>query len=136
MILIFEDCDRSEAFQVTNGVKQGYVLVPALFSILFKAMLSRAFRNCKLGINIRYRTDGKLFNPKRLSAVTNGERDSSKNQSSRTTVPSTPVMNSSSWTDSQRPMIRASPSNIMETKMMYLLVSRPQETSTISRRSR
>ena len=75
MILIFEDGDRSEAFQVTNGVKQGYVLVSALFSIMFKAMLSRAFRNCKLGINIKYRTDGKLFNPNRLSAVTNGERD-------------------------------------------------------------
>ena len=110
--LIFEDGDRSEAFQVTSGVKQGCVLVPALFSIMFKAMPSRAFRNCKLGINIRFKTDGKLFNPNTLSAVTNGERDSSKNQSSRTTVPSTPVMNSSSWTDSQRPMTTASPSNL------------------------
>ena len=33
-------------------------------------MLSNAFRDCKLGIGIRYRTDGNLFNPRRLQAAT------------------------------------------------------------------
>ena len=67
---VLEDGDPSEAFQVINGVKQGCVLAPTLFSIMFSAMLSDAFRDYEPGINIRYRTDGKLFNPRRLQAVT------------------------------------------------------------------
>ena len=67
---VLEDGDSSEAFQVTNGVKQGCVLAPTLFSIMFSSILSDAFRDCKRGIDIRYRTDGKLFNTKRLQAVT------------------------------------------------------------------
>ncbi|VDM05850.1 unnamed protein product [Schistocephalus solidus] len=35
----------SEAFAVTNGVKQGCVLVPTLFSLMFSAMLMDAYRN-------------------------------------------------------------------------------------------
>ena len=33
-------------------------------------MLSDAFRDCESGINIRYRSDGKLFNLRKLQAVT------------------------------------------------------------------
>ncbi|VDM05195.1 unnamed protein product [Schistocephalus solidus] len=35
----------SEAFAVTNGVKQGCVLVPTLFSLMFSAMLMIAYRD-------------------------------------------------------------------------------------------
>ena len=60
----------SESFTVTNGVKQGCVLAPTLFSIMFSAMLSDAFRNGDVGIKINYRMDGKLFNLRRLKAKT------------------------------------------------------------------
>lgn len=42
----------------TNGVKQGCVLAPTLFSMMLLTMLFDAFRDCELGIDIRYRTDG------------------------------------------------------------------------------
>ena len=60
----------SESFTVTNGVKQGCVLAPTLFSIMFSAMLSDAFRNGDAGIKITYRMDGKLFNLRWLKAKT------------------------------------------------------------------
>ena len=40
----------SESFRVTNGVKQGCVLVPTLFSIFLSAMLDDAFRDMGDGI--------------------------------------------------------------------------------------
>lgn len=60
----------SEAFSVTNGIKKGCVLAPTLFSMMFSAMLSDAFQNSSLGVSLRYRTDGKLFNLQRLQVVT------------------------------------------------------------------
>lgn len=45
-----------------NGVKQGYLLAPALLS-MFTAMLSDVFCNDdETTIKIRFRTDEKLFN--------------------------------------------------------------------------
>eukprot|EP00745_Piridium_sociabile_P031931 TRINITY_DN5319_c0_g1_i2.p2 TRINITY_DN5319_c0_g1~~TRINITY_DN5319_c0_g1_i2.p2 ORF type:complete len:181 (-),score=46.77 TRINITY_DN5319_c0_g1_i2:857-1399(-) len=70
MARVLDDGDASEAFPVTNGVKQGCVLAPTLFSMMFSAMLTDAFRDSDAGISIRYRYDGKLFNPRRLKAVT------------------------------------------------------------------
>uniref|UniRef100_A0A8C5PLD5 Reverse transcriptase n=1 Tax=Leptobrachium leishanense TaxID=445787 RepID=A0A8C5PLD5_9ANUR len=67
---VLDDGDASKAFPVTNGVKQGCVLAPTLFSIMFSAMLSEAFQSTSLGVSLRYRTDGKLFNLRRLQAVT------------------------------------------------------------------
>ncbi|BHF72237.1 hypothetical protein SprV_0401530100 [Sparganum proliferum] len=52
----------SEAFAVTNGVKQGCVLAPTLFSLMFSAMLMDAYRDERPGIRIAYRTDGHLLN--------------------------------------------------------------------------
>ncbi|BHF79661.1 hypothetical protein SprV_0702278300 [Sparganum proliferum] len=52
----------SEAFAVTNGVKQGCVLAPTLFSFMFSAMLMDAYRDERPGIRIAYRTDGQLLN--------------------------------------------------------------------------
>ena len=60
--------ETSEPLPVTKGVKQGCVLPPSLFSLMFSAMLTDAFRDGDIGIGIRYRTDGKLFNLRRLQA--------------------------------------------------------------------
>ncbi|BHF85319.1 hypothetical protein SprV_1002848200 [Sparganum proliferum] len=56
----------SEAFAVTNGVKQGCVLAPTLFSLMFSAMLMDAYRDESPGIHIAYRTDGHLPNQRRM----------------------------------------------------------------------
>nr|VZI42937.1 unnamed protein product [Spirometra erinaceieuropaei] len=57
----------SEAFEVTNGVKQGCVLAPTLFSLMFSAMLMDAYRDERPGIRIAYRTDGHLLNHRRMN---------------------------------------------------------------------
>ena len=48
--------ETSEPFPVSNGVKQGCVLAPTLFSLMFSAMLTDAFRDGDVGIDLRYRT--------------------------------------------------------------------------------
>ena len=62
------DGEFSDPFPVANGVKQGYVLAPTLFSMMFYAMLTAAFQDGDNGIPIRYHFDGKLFNLRRLQA--------------------------------------------------------------------
>ena len=69
MVQVLDDGNASDPFPVTNGVKQGCVLAPTLFSLLFSAMLMDAFRDTSPGIPIRYRCDRKLLNPRRLQAV-------------------------------------------------------------------
>ena len=71
MAQVLDDGNASEPFPVTNGVKQGCVLAPTLFSLIFSALLTDAFEETSPGIPFRYRYDGKLFNPRRLQAVTN-----------------------------------------------------------------
>ena len=66
---VFDDGESSAPFPVTNGVKQGCVLAPTLFSMLL-SMLTDAFHYSDPGIYIRYRADGKLFHPRRLQANT------------------------------------------------------------------
>ncbi|BHF73887.1 hypothetical protein SprV_0401697100 [Sparganum proliferum] len=58
----------SEAFAVTNGVKQGCVLAPTLFSLMFSAMLMDAYRYERPppGIRIAYGTNGQLLNRRRM----------------------------------------------------------------------
>nr|VZI12193.1 unnamed protein product [Spirometra erinaceieuropaei] len=55
----------SEAFAVTNGVKQGCVLAPTLFSLMLSAMLMDAYRDERPGIRVGYRTGGQLLNHRR-----------------------------------------------------------------------
>ena len=64
--------DLSDPFAISNGVKQGCVLAPTLFSIFFSMMLRQATEdlNDDDSIYIRYRLDGNLFNLRRLQAHT------------------------------------------------------------------
>ena len=68
---VLDDGSSSEPFQVTNGVKQGCVLAPTLFSLMFSAMLTDAFRETSSGVPIKYKSDGTFFTLRRLQAVTN-----------------------------------------------------------------
>ena len=63
----------------------------ALFSMVFSAMLTDAFANCQDGLHLRYRTDGWIFNLRRLKSVTKWRRPSSETSYLLTTVPSTPT---------------------------------------------
>ena len=69
------DGEFSEPFEVTNGVKQGCVLAPTLFSMMFSAMLMDAFQDSDTGFPIRYRFDGSIFNLRRLQAKTKVQTD-------------------------------------------------------------
>ena len=54
----------------SNGVKQGCVLAPTLFSLLFTQMLSAALSQTEAGVKIHCRTDGDFFNLRRLKSYT------------------------------------------------------------------
>ena len=69
------DGEFSEPFEVTNGVKQGCVLAPTLFSMMFSAMLMDAFQDSDTGFPTRYRFDGNIFNLRRLQAKTKVQSD-------------------------------------------------------------
>nr|VZI44769.1 unnamed protein product [Spirometra erinaceieuropaei] len=56
----------SEEFAMTNGVKQGCLLTPNLFSLMLSAMLMDAYRDERPGIRIAYRTDGHLLTQRRM----------------------------------------------------------------------
>ena len=58
------------SFPISNGVKQGCILAPTLFSIFFSIMLREAKDDLPDGIYIRFRTDGSLFKLRRLLART------------------------------------------------------------------
>ena len=64
------DGQLSEKFSVDNGVKQGDIPAPTLFSIYLSALLWYAFHDCDKGVHIRFRTSGKVFNLRRMNAKT------------------------------------------------------------------
>lgn len=70
MARIVENGDVSDPFPVSNGVKQGCVMAPTLFSLMFASMLFSALSKSDAGITIRYRCDGRLFDLRRLKAKT------------------------------------------------------------------
>ena len=55
---------------IDNGVKQGDIPAPTLFSLYLAAMLWYAFNDCDIGVEIHFRTSGKVFNLKRLQSKT------------------------------------------------------------------
>ena len=69
------DGEFSEPFEVTNGVKEGCLMAPTLFSMMFSAMLMNAFQDSDTCFLIRYRFDGKIFNLRRLQAKTKMQTD-------------------------------------------------------------
>ena len=70
--LIRLNSNLSESFPIVNGVKQGCVLAPTLFSIFFGMILKNAMEalDGDNAVYIRYRLDGSLFNLRRLQAHT------------------------------------------------------------------
>ncbi|VDL94937.1 unnamed protein product [Schistocephalus solidus] len=59
----------SDAFTVTNGVNQGCILAPTLFSLMFSAMLMDAYRDEQPGIRIAYRTVGHHLNSRHMQTT-------------------------------------------------------------------
>jgi len=62
--------NHSKEFAVTNGVKQGCVLAPTLFSLYLLAMLEVAFKDSSDGVFIQTRQIADLFNIAHLKAKT------------------------------------------------------------------
>jgi len=60
--------DTSKEFAVSNGVKQGCVLAPTLFSLYLAAMLHVAFNDLHEGIFIQTRQNADLFNVSQFKA--------------------------------------------------------------------
>ena len=61
----------SEPFEIRSGVKQGCVLAPTLFWILFHILLKHAFDITTEGIYLRTRSDGRFVNLARPRVKTN-----------------------------------------------------------------
>ena len=66
--------EDSESFSVTNGVKQGCMLAPTLFSIFLSAMLDDAFRDEGDGVYIQSRQSADPFNVAHFRANTKTTR--------------------------------------------------------------
>ena len=69
--IVLDNGDTSDSFPVKNGVKQGCDFAPTLFSMVFAAMLHDASQDNDDGIQLKYRTDGEVFNLRPLNANTN-----------------------------------------------------------------
>jgi hypothetical protein len=67
---VMHESSTSEPFSISNVTKQGCVMAPVLFSLVFSAMLQDAFETNDKGISIRFRYDGGIFNLRRLQAKT------------------------------------------------------------------
>ena len=67
---VLYDGDQSGPFNINTGVKQGCVIAPTQFSICLAAFISLAAVDQAKGVGIIYRTDGELFNMRRLKAKT------------------------------------------------------------------
>lgn len=70
MARVSHEGDESKSFPVRNGVKQGCVLAPTLFNIVFSFLLSYANLDEDDGVFLRCRTSGGLFNVRRFRALT------------------------------------------------------------------
>ena len=66
------DGESTENFEVRTGVKEGCVIAPRIFSIFISAGLHLVLEKFSRGKDMQFmiRTDGKLFNLRRLKAKT------------------------------------------------------------------
>ena len=62
--------ELSKPFDVQNGVKQGCVLAPTLFSLFLSKVLDYAFAGCDKGITIQSRLGANLFNANQFKSTT------------------------------------------------------------------
>ena len=67
-VLCNGDCTNS--FNIPNGAEKGCVFAPILFNLLFLQALLHTVKDLDLGVYIRYRSDGSVFDLRRLSART------------------------------------------------------------------
>ena len=67
---VLYDGDQSGSFNINTGIKQGCVIAPTLFSIFLADFISLAAVDQAKVVGIIYRTDGELFNMRRLKAKT------------------------------------------------------------------
>lgn len=108
LVRVQDNGETTEPFSVSNGVKQGCVIVSTLFSLMFSAMLTDAFRDTNIDIGIRYQTVGSVFNLRRVQAKkTSFQQTPSTTSCLRTTVPSTIPRKppcSTAWTGSLTPV--------------------------------
>ena len=65
---VLSNGEHSNTFAISNGVKQGCVLAPDLFNLFFTQVLLHAVKDLNLGVYIKYRLDGSLFDLRQLSA--------------------------------------------------------------------
>ena len=70
---ILDSGQCSHVFLITSEVKQGCVLAPMLFSMIFSVVLSNAFNENEHDFKVNCCTDGKFFNLKRLQTKTKVE---------------------------------------------------------------
>ena len=70
MVNVRNGGEVSDTFAITNGVKQGCVLAPSLFSIFLSAMLEQAFRDMGDVIYIQSRQNADLFTVAHFRAKT------------------------------------------------------------------
>ena len=70
MVNVRNGGEGSDTFAITNGVKQGCVLAPTIFSIFLSAMLEEAFRDMGDGIYIKSRLNADLFTVAHFRAKT------------------------------------------------------------------
>ena len=62
--------ELSKPFDVQNGVKQGCVLAPTLFSLFLSKVLDCAFAGCDKGVTIQSRLRANLFNANQFKSTT------------------------------------------------------------------
>ncbi|XP_056681282.1 uncharacterized protein LOC130458733 [Monodelphis domestica] len=62
--------ETSDPFNISNGVKQGCILALVLFNLYFTQVLRHAVMDLDLGVYIKYRLNGSLFDLRCLTAKT------------------------------------------------------------------
>ena len=70
MVNVMNGGEVPDTFAITNGVKQGCVLAPTLFSIFLSAMREEAFKDMGDGIYIQSHQNADLFTVTHFRAKT------------------------------------------------------------------